>query len=180
MATKKSASKKSVKKDSVKKKKTASGSSAQANPNDRTAEANLVVRNHCIVGGAIGFVPIPPLGVALIIANGLKMLHKLSTIYGVEFNKNLGKAAISSFLAACGTYSISGRLVWGLGTALPAAMPVVAVVTRPLFAAGVLYVMGKIFVQHFESGGTFLTFDPEKVRSHYAELFEEGKELASK
>ena len=41
-----------------------------------------------------------------------------------------------------------------------------------------MYAMGQLFVQHFESGGTFLTFDPEKVRGHYAELFEEGKELA--
>lgn len=148
----------------------------QVDQNNLTAQANKIVRNHSIVGGAIGIVPVPPIGVALIIANGLTMLKNLSSIYDVKFRKDLGKAAISSFLAACGTYSISGRLVWGLGTALPAAVPVIGVVTRPLFAAAVLYVMGKIFIQHFESGGTFLTFDPEKVREHYAELFEEGKE----
>lgn len=150
----------------------------QVNQNNLTAQANKIVRNHSIVGGAIGIVPVPPIGVALIIANGLTMLKNLSSIYDVKFRKDLGKAAISSFLAACGTYSISGRLVWGLGTALPAAVPVIGVVTRPLFAAAVLYVMGKIFIQHFESGGTFLTFDPEKVRGHYAELFEEGQEVA--
>jgi uncharacterized protein (DUF697 family) len=154
------------------------GTLEQAKLNDRTAQANQVVRNHSIVGGAIGVVPIPPLGVALIIANGLKMLHKLSTIYEIEFKKDVGKAAVSSFLAACGTYSISGRLVWGLGTVLPAAVPVIAVVTRPALAAALMYVMGKIFIQHFESGGTILTFDPEKVREHYAELFASGKELA--
>ncbi len=138
-------------------------------------QANHIVRNHSIVSGALGVVPIPPLGVALITANGLKMVHKLSSIYGVEFNKEIGKSAIGCFLAAYGSLSISGRLIWGLSTALPVAAPMIGVVTRPLISTALMYLMGKIFIQHFESGGTFLTFDPEKVRGHYAELFQEGQ-----
>jgi len=148
--------------------------------NDRFAQANNVVRNHTVVSGALGVVPIPPLGVALIIANGLKMIHKLSTIYDVEFKKDIGKAAISSFMTGCASFAISGRLMWGLSTVLPFAAPVIVVVTRPLFAAAVMYAMGKIFTMHFESGGTFLTFDPEKVRDNYAKLLEEGKEELAK
>lgn len=146
----------------------------------RTTQAKKVVRNHSMIGGAFGVVPMPSLGVALIIAIGLKMLHRLSVIYDVDFNKDLGKSAISSFLVGCGSFSISGRLIWGLGAVVPAAAPVIGIVTTPLFAASTLYAMGRIFIQHFESGGTFLTFDPEKVRGHYAELFEEGKVLAEK
>jgi hypothetical protein len=40
--------------------------------------------------------------------------------------------------------------------------------------------MGKVFIQHFESGGTFLTFDPQQVRDYYAQQFEKGKEEVSK
>lgn len=154
------------------------GTLVQAKLKGRTTQADNIVRNHSIVSGALGIVPIPPMGVVLITANGLKMVHKLSSIYGVEFNKEIGKSAISSFLAACGTFSISGRLVWGLSTALPVAAPIIGIVTRPLLSTALMYVMGKIFIQHFESGGTFLTFDSEKVREHYAELFAEGKEVA--
>lgn len=157
---------------------TLKGTLEQVKHKNRISQANKTVRNHSILTGALGIISIGPLGVPLIIANGLKMLHKLSKIYGIEFKKDAGKSAISSFLVACGTYSISGRLIWGLGTLIPAAVPVIGVVTRPIFATAVMYAMGKIFIQHFESGGTFLTFDPEKVRGHYAELFEEGKELA--
>ncbi len=154
---------------------------AETNVNaaDRTEQALQAVRNHSVLGGALGLVPIPPMGVALLIANGLKMVHKLSTIYGVEFKEDWGKAAIGSFLAACGTYSISSRLVWGLGTILPFAMPVISVVTRPVFGGALVYLMGKIFIQHFESGGTFLTFNPEKVREHYENLLAQDKEAAS-
>jgi len=39
--------------------------------------------------------------------------------------------------------------------------------------------VGKVFVQHFESGGTFLSFDPEKVRSHFEEELKMGKAVAA-
>ena len=146
---------------------------------ERTARAKALVRNHSIVNGAIGAVPIPPLGVALNLANGLKMVHGLSAIYDVEYEKELVKTLVSSFFVGCGTFSISGRLVWGLSTLVPVAGPVISVVTRPVLGAGLMYAMGQIFLQHFESGGTFLTFDPQKVRDHYAELLAEGKVAAT-
>jgi hypothetical protein len=39
--------------------------------------------------------------------------------------------------------------------------------------------LGKVFIQHFESGGTFLTFDPMTVRAHFARLQEEGRKVAA-
>lgn len=158
---------------------TLDGTLEQIQLKDRTSHSKTIVRKHSALSGAMGVIPIPPLGVALIIANNLKMMHKLSSIYGVKYNKNIGKSAISSFLVGCGTFSISGRLIWGLSTAIPVAGSVISVVTTPIFATSATYAMGNVFIQHFESGGTFLTFDPEKVRGHYAELFAEGKELTS-
>ena len=157
---------------------TIDGALEQMKHRDLTSRANKTVKVHSVISGAIGVIPIPPLGVAMIIANNLKMLHKLSTIYGIEYHKDVGKAAISSFLVGCGTFSISGRLIWGLSTVAPVAAPIIGIVTTPIFATSATYAIGKLFVQHFESGGTFLTFDPDKVRGHYAELFNEGKELA--
>jgi len=145
----------------------------------RITRVNKLVRNHCVLSAAMGVVPIPPLTMALILANNLKMLHKLSSVYGVKFSKDAGKAAISSFLGGCGTVSISGRLIWGLSTAIPVAAPVISLVTIPAFGAATTYAIGHLFIQHFESGGTFLTFDPEKVRGHYAELFAEGEKPAT-
>lgn len=144
----------------------------------RLTRVNRLVRNHSVVSAAMGVVPVPPLTMTLILANNLKMLHKLSSVYGVPFRKDAGKAAISSFLGGCGTVSISGRLIWGLSTAIPVAAPVISIATIPVFGAAATYAIGHLFIQHFESGGTFLTFDPDKVRGHYAELFTEGEKLA--
>ena len=53
------------------------------------------------------------------------------------------------------------------------------VITMPIVAGATTYAIGKIFVQHFASGGTFLTFDPDKVKAYYTELLQEGQQVAS-
>src|SRR5262249_6845323 len=45
----------------------------------------------------------------------------------------------------------------GVGTAIGA-------VTMPVFSAGATYVIGKVFIQHFASGGTLLDFNPPDYR----------------
>jgi hypothetical protein len=41
----------------------------------------------------------------------------------------------------------------------------------PGFNAAFTYAVGKVFQQHFASGGTFLTFDPEKVKGYFASQY---------
>ncbi len=53
------------------------------------------------------------------------------------------------------------------------------VVAMPILAGATTYAVGKVFVQHFASGGTLLTFDPDKVKEYYAQMFEEGKKVAT-
>ena len=45
----------------------------------------------------------------------------------------------------------------GIGTAISA-------FTMPVFSAGATYVIGKVFIQHFASGGTLLDFNPPDYR----------------
>jgi uncharacterized protein (DUF697 family) len=115
---------------------------------------------------------------AALLALNLKMIQALSRIYGVEFNKDLGKAAIYSFIGACGAGAIGGRVIFGLSTLIPVAGQLLQAVTVPLFAAGLTYATGKLFTQHFASGGTFLDFDPDAVREHFYAEFREGTKIA--
>ena len=45
----------------------------------------------------------------------------------------------------------------GIGSAIGA-------LTMPVYSAGVTYVIGKVFMKHFASGGTLLDFDPPDYR----------------
>ena len=50
---------------------------------------------------------------------------------------------------------------------LPLVGSLLSVASLPLFAGGITYAVGKVFITHFASGGTFLDFDPDKVRSYF-------------
>jgi len=55
---------------------------------------------------------------------------------------------------------------------------VIAYATLPTSAAATTYALAKIFIQHFESGGTFLDFEPSRVRNHFAHYYAQGKRVA--
>ena len=49
------------------------------------------------------------------------------------------------------------KLIPGVGT-------LIAAVTMPAYSAGATYLIGKVFIQHFASGGTLLDFNPPDYR----------------
>lgn len=152
-------------------------SSGEVSPTTRHADA--AVRTHAVGSAVVGAIPVGPLVMALLLALNLKMVHKLSRIYGVEFNEDLGRAAIFSFIGACGAGAIGGRVIWGLTALVPVAGQFIQAITVPVFAAGFTYGIGKLFTQHFASGGTFLDFHPEEVRDHFYAEFQKGAQLAT-
>jgi len=127
----------------------------------------------------LGFVPAPLLVAAGLVGIQLKMLSDISKIYGVEFPENRAKSIVVSLLGGI----VPGAVAGGVG-GLIAAIPFVGLwllpATMPLLAGGSTYAVGKIFVQHFESGGTFLNFDAMGAKQLFAERFAEGKAHAGK
>jgi uncharacterized protein (DUF697 family) len=130
------------------------------------------VKRYMWLSAGAGLIPIHYLDLAAITGVQLKMLADISKTYGVPFEENVGKAAIGSLggfivphAAAAGTIGSLIKAVPGLGGV--AGGPLTAA-----FAAAYAWALGNIFIQHFESGGTFLTFRPEKVRDYFKAQFE--------
>jgi uncharacterized protein (DUF697 family) len=129
--------------------------------------ASELVNRFSLWSGAAGLIPVPLLDVVAVGGVQLQMLRRLSEIYGVPFAENRGKSIIASLAGsfipattATGTAVSFGSLVKGLpgiGTAIGA-------LTMPAFSAAATYVIGKVFIQHFASGGTFLDFNPPDYR----------------
>jgi len=132
----------------------------------RDEAASKLVDRFSLWSGAAGLVPIPLVDIAAVGGVQLQMLRRLSEIYDVPFSENLGKSLIASLAgavipastattAALGASSM--KLIPGFGTAVGA-------VTMPVISAGATYVIGKVFIQHFASGGTLLDFNPPDYR----------------
>lgn len=150
---------------------------ATAAPADqtRTTEAQGIVKNYLIGSAAAGFIPIPLADMAVIGLVQLKMLHSLANLYEVKFTNELGKSLVASLTGGLAAAGIGRGTLTSLAKAIPLIGQAAAAAALPAVAGASTYAVGQVFIQHFESGGTFLDFDPEKVKAYFAEQFEKGK-----
>lgn len=142
--------------------------------NDRSSHADTIIRNHVILSMGAGFmIPIPIADVLAVSALQLDMIRQLSRVYEIDFAESQGKAIISSLtsstLARAGARSFI-KLVPGIGTFIGGA-------TVSAFNGASTYAVGEVFKRHFESGGTILDFDTERLKNLYKEKFEKGKKV---
>ncbi len=145
----------------------------------KQAAAEAVVNKYIPWSMGAGFVPVPLADIAAITGVQLKMLAEISKIYGVEFSENRGKSIVFSLLGGVGSLSIAAGVFGSVVKAIPGFGSMLGAATLPVVAGGITYATGKVFIQHFESGGTFLNFDSLEAKKVFAEKFEEGKKEVS-
>jgi uncharacterized protein (DUF697 family) len=129
--------------------------------------AAQVVDRFALYSGAAGLIPIPIADMAAVGGVQLQMLRRLSQIYGVPFSENRGKSVIASLAGALLPASASTTTAMTAGSllkGLPGIGTAVGSLSMPVFSAGATYVIGKVFIQHFASGGTLLDFNPPDYR----------------
>jgi uncharacterized protein (DUF697 family) len=146
---------------------------------DSKEKGERIIRNHLLTAMGVGLIPFPVVDMVGITGVQLNMLRRLSNTYEVPFTEHKVKNILASLLGGSSVLPI-GRTLMSLVKAVPLAGQAIGAVTMPITAGAVTYAVGKVFHQHFASGGTFLTFDPDKVREYYKQMLEEGKVIASK
>lgn len=142
-------------------------------------QSQKLVKNYMWWSMGAGLIPVPFVDLVAVSGVQLKMLAGISKIYGVEFQENRGKALIASLVGYVVPSTLSFGSVGSLLKAIPLVGTLVGAPSMVVFCGASTYALGKIFVQHFASGGTFLSFDPAKVKEHFQQEFEEGSKLAA-
>ena len=151
---------------------------ADAAERSTSERAEHAVRRAMLLSFGAGFIPMPWVDVAGISAAQLNLVHHLAEIYGIPFREDWGKAVIGAVLGGVSARWIAESVIGTGAKLVPLVGNVIAYATLPVAAAATTYALGKIFIQHFESGGTFLDFDPSRVRNHFAHYYAEGKRVA--
>jgi uncharacterized protein (DUF697 family) len=146
----------------------------------KEAEAHKIIRQNVLWAAGGGVIPIPLIDMVAITVVEVKMLKELAALYEIPFKEDQVKNIIVSLLAGLGAPTLGTALTVSLVKAVPIVGYLSAFVAVPGLAAAFTYAVGKVFLQHFASGGTFLDFDPKTVREHFAREFEEGKVVAPK
>ena len=143
------------------------GATADSGTTEMTAEqrhelASKMVDRFSLWGGAAGLIPLPLVDVVAVSGVQLQLLRRLSQMYGVPFSKNRGKSLLASLMGSM----IPATSGMGVTSALKG-VPIIGALSSlvmPTLSAGATYAIGKVFVEHFDSGGTLLDFNPPDYR----------------
>jgi len=144
--------------------------------NERIESADKIIRNHIVWSMGAGLIPVPIADFFAVSAIQLDMVRQMCKLYDVDFKETEGKAVISSMtgsgLARLGA-RVAIKFIPGIGS-------VVGGVTMAVLSGASSYALGEVFKKHFETGGTFLDFDIDRLTKMYKEKFEKGKKVAEK
>lgn len=143
--------------------------------NNKTEMANSVIHNHMIWSMGAGFIPVPIVDLFAVSAIQLDMIRQMCKIYDINFKETEGKAVITA-LTGSGLARLGARAI----KFIPGVGSILGGITMAVLSGASSYALGEVFKKHFETGGTFLDFDPSRLKKYYNEKFEKGKEVASK
>lgn len=112
---------------------------------------------------AAGIIPVPFLDlVALATVQG-KMIADLSALYGERPSNEAARGLVSVLLGTLAPSGVAGVLLSSGIKAIPGFGTLVTAASMAAFSSAATYAVGKVFVVHFEQGGTFANFSAESV-----------------
>jgi uncharacterized protein (DUF697 family) len=136
----------------------------------KEAEAMRTVYSYTGWTAGAGLIPLPFVDVAAVTGVQLKMLHSLSNLYGIPFQRSAAKAVIAALIGGGGA-ALVAPAASSLLKVIPGVGSIAGMLAMPAISTAATYALGKVFIQHFEAGGTLLDFNPEAVRSYFDEQF---------
>jgi len=130
---------------------------------DRRHSAAKVVDRFSFWSGVAGLLPVPFVDLAAVGALQIQMLRLVSRIYDVPFSENRGKALVAGIFGTVIPVSTGVGMASVVKT-IPIAGTAVGALATPALAVAATYAIGRVFIQHFASGGTLLDFEPPNYR----------------
>jgi len=141
---------------------------------ERSNHADTIIKNHMLWSMGAGLIPVPIADFFAVSAIQLDMVRQLCKVYEIDFKENEFKAIVtaltSSGIAKAGARAAI-KFIPGIGS-------VIGGVAMSVFSGASSYALGEVFKKHFETGGTVLDIDLNRLKKVYAEKFEKGKKVA--
>lgn len=140
----------------------------------KQSAAQQLVNSSTILAVAAGALPVPVWDVIAVTSVQLKMLADVSAVYGVPFTDNLGKSAVASLVGGMAPDLIARGAFGAFFKTLPGIGSIVGALAVPALAGGCTYAVGQVFIKHYESGGTLLTFSAKDFQTVFASEVKAG------
>ncbi len=138
-------------------------------------KADSIVRHSVYAAMGLGIVPLPLFNFAAVTADNLIMTRKLAGLYGVEFKEGIAKKIIAS-VAGAGAGTLAAPLVESLVSGIPLIGLPLTIGTKPALNGMTTYAIGRMFITHFENGGTFIGANIDAMKKSFKNAFDNSRE----
>ena len=146
----------------------------------RSLIAENLIKDYVLASVAASIVPVPLFDIAAVVAIELRMIQKLSELYGKPFSEGVGRNVIVSLAGGVVGYGAGMAVAVSLTKLIPGIGWMMGMVSLPVLSGASTYAVGRVFVKHYEGGGDIFDLSTEAMRTYYKEQFEKGKALAAK
>jgi uncharacterized protein (DUF697 family) len=126
---------------------------AGINVTQRRSQANVIVERHTAYAAVGGIIPVPIANVASITAVIVRMVKLLSDLYGIPFERDRARAIVVGLMG--------GAMPTGLGAVTTSTLfyvvpgsGLIGLAVSSIAAVACTRSIGRIFVEHFESGSS--------------------------
>ena len=141
---------------------------------NKLIESKDIIQNHVMYSMGAGMIPVPLADMVAVSGVQINMIRQLAKVYNVPFEETQTKALISalsgSIISKVGARTLI-KFIPGIGSLLGG-------VAMGVVSGASTYALGEAFKYHFQTGGSILDFDTEKMKKFYDEQFEKGKKVA--
>ena len=141
----------------------------------KAREAEDIILDSVLWTAGVSVIPVPFVDMLAIGAVKVKMLYKLCQLYELEFKEQRVKTLIASLVGALQVKLLS-RILWKF---IPGIGQAGGIISTAVIAGAITYALGKVFVLHFETGGTLLDFNPSAMQAYFIAKYKEGQALTA-
>ncbi len=134
---------------------------------EKDTRATEAIKKYSLYSAGAGLIPMPLVDFAAISAIQLKMLKQVAEIYGIAFDTERARSIVAALIGGLAGTSLGYGLGRNLLKAVPVFGPVLGGFSVSAMGGAVSWAVGRVFMQHFASGGTLLDFDPDAMRQHF-------------
>jgi len=142
---------------------------------ERAAKIKSLIKKYAAVSAGLGFIPVPVLDIASVSSAQYAMIRDIADIYGFQTSKEHLRVIISSVLGGSLPVALAAAGGGSLVKSIPFVGTIAGAILVPTLASAATIALGRVFTQHFETGGTLLDLNAEKLRAHFKSEFEAAK-----
>jgi uncharacterized protein (DUF697 family) len=121
----------------------------------RIEEGRRITKRYAGWSAGTGFIPLPMLDIAALMATQVAMVNSLAHLYAVPFEQERIRGVLSSVVGGALPQTAAATGVPSLLKFIPVVGPLLGFATMPAMAAASTMAVGELFIRHFSAGGTF-------------------------